>query len=264
MRLPLDIDLPMAVAVWRRNLTVYRRTWTLNILPNFFEPLLYLVGMGVGLGAYLGEDVGGMRYIAWIAPGLMAASAMNGATFETTYNIFVKMHFGRLYDAFLGTPAQIQDIVFGEILWAVTRGAIYGLAFMGVAAVVGPLTDAPVLVSPLAALLPVVFLLLAAMFASIGALFTSMVRSIDLYSWYYTLFMTPLFLFSGIFFPVDRFPGGEVLAWLNPLNQAVNVCRDLCHGTVGVDTAVSVVWMVALTALVTAAVPGRMRAKLTR
>ena len=104
----------MAVAVWRRNAAVYRHTWIKNILPNFFEPLLYLVGMGVGLGAYLQGELDGTSYITFIAPGLMAAAAMNGATFETTYNMFVKLHFGRLYDAFLCTPATLEDIAFGS------------------------------------------------------------------------------------------------------------------------------------------------------
>jgi lipooligosaccharide transport system permease protein len=264
MRLPGDIDLAMAFAVWRRNLTVYRRTWRMNILPNFFEPLLYLVGMGVGLGGYLGEEVGGMPYIAWLAPGLMASSAMNGATFETTYNIFVKMTFGRLYDAFLGTPAQIQDLVAGEVMWAVSRGLVYGLAFVAVAAVTGPLTGAVSLQSPWALLLPFAFVLIAALFAAFGALFTSLVRSIDLYSWYYTLFLTPLFLFSGIFFPVERFPYGAHIAFFTPLHHAVNVCRDLSHGTVAVDTGVSTVWMLVVAMVLLSFVPGRLRARLTR
>ena len=93
MRLPGDIDLRLAGAVWMRNLTVYRHTWWTNILPNFFEPLLYLIGMGIGLGFYVGEEMGGESYLVFIAPGLMAAAAMNGATFETTYNMFVKLFY---------------------------------------------------------------------------------------------------------------------------------------------------------------------------
>ena len=110
------VNLRLAWAVWMRNYTVYRRTWLMNILPNFFEPLLYLVGMGIGLGAYVNEGMTGASYIAFIAPGLMASAAMNGATFETTFNTFVKLHFGKLYDAYLGTPAEPEDIVAGEAL----------------------------------------------------------------------------------------------------------------------------------------------------
>lgn len=264
MKTPGDIDFRMALAVWQRNLTVYRRTWKMNILPNFFEPLLYLVGMGVGLGGYLGEEVGGMPYIAYIAPGLMASAAMNGATFETTYNVFIKMTFARLYDAFLGTPAQIQDLVAGEVLWAVSRGLLYGMAFLAVAAVAGPLTDASSLLSPWALLLPFAFTLIATLFAAFGILFTSMVRTIDLYSWYYTLFLTPLFLFSGIFFPVERFPLGAQIAWFTPLHHAVTLCRDLAHGTVDLGTLAATVWMVVVTCVLLAFVPSRLRARLTR
>ncbi|MCB9507460.1 MAG: ABC transporter permease [Myxococcales bacterium] len=263
MKLFGDIDLEMALAVWRRNLTVYRRTWKMNILPNFFEPVLYLVGMGVGLGSYLGEDVGGTAYVAFIAPGLMAASAMNGATFETTYNIFIKMNFARVYDAFLGTPAQVQDIAFGELLWATTRALLYGLAFLLVTAAL-TVAGLPILTSPWALGLPLVLALTGVLFAALGELFTSLVKTIDLYSYYYTLFMTPLFLFSGIFYPVDRFPHGAAIAWFTPLYHAVRACRALATGDVGVATAADVTWIAVVAALAFAVVPRRTRAMLIR
>ena len=263
MTLPGDIDLAMAVAVWRRNLTLYRRTWVMNILPNFFEPLLYLLGMGVGLGAYLGEDVGGMSYVAFIAPGLMAAAAMNGAVFETTYNMFIKMNFQRIYDAYLGTPAQIQDIVFGELLWATTRAAVYGCTFMFVVLALS-LGGLNIIVSPWAVLIPPTLLATGMMFGVIGAVFTSLVKTIDLYSYFYTLFLTPLFLFSGIFFPVSRFPGGDAVAWCTPLYHSVRVVRSLAHGTVDQTTLVSIVWIAVVTLLLYSIVPGRMRKLLAR
>lgn len=260
-RWPGDVDAAMALAVWRRNLTLYRRTWKLNILPNFFEPLLYLVGMGIGLGAYLGEEIGGASYVAFIAPGLMAAAAMNGATFETTYNVFVKMNFGRLYDAFLGTPAQVQDIAVGELLWATTRAAIYGLAFFVV--MVGlTLTGTTIVSSAWAALAPVAVIAIGAMFGLIGLVFTAHIRTIDLYSYFYTLFLTPLFLFSGIFFPVERFPGGEIVAWLTPLYHGVRLTRDLCSGAVGLETAVSAAWIVVVSVVLYVLVPPRLGRRL--
>ncbi len=263
MRLPGDHDPRLALAVWWRNATVYRRTWMKNILPNFFEPLLYLVGMGVGLGAYLGEDVGGMSYVGYIAPGLMAASAMNGATFETTYNVFVKMTFGRLYDAYLGTPAQIQDIAMGELLWGTTRGLLYGIAFWLVT--VG-LTFAglPIITSPWGIAIPVALAITGVLFSAIGELFTSWIETIDLYSYYYTLFLTPLFLFSGIFFPTDRFPYGDEIAWCTPLYHSVRVVRGLAHGVVDETTVISLVWMVVVSVVLYSFVPGRMRRRLMK
>lgn len=263
MRLPGDIDLAMALAVWRRNLTLYRRTWVMNILPNFFEPLLYLVGMGVGLGAYLGEDVGGVSYVAYIAPGLMAAAAMNGAVFETTYNMFIKMNFQRVYDAYLGTPAQIQDIAFGELMWATTRATVYGFTFMLVVAALS-FGGMNIFVSWWALLIPFALIATGTLFGAIGAVFTSLIKTIDLYSYFYTLFLTPLFLFSGIFFPVSRFPGGEEIAWCTPLYHAVRVVRSMAQGTVDGSTLASIAWILIATVLLYSIVPGRMRRLLAR
>lgn len=257
------VDLTMAIAVWRRNAAVYRRTWLLNIFPNFFEPVLYLVGMGLGLGAYLEGGMAGAAYIAFIGPGLMASAAMNGATFETTYNMFIKMHFQRLYDAFLSTPATLTDIALGELLWAMTRASFYGGGFL-VVLVAMTLLGYPVLTSPWALLLPLVILLTGALFALIGEAFTALVRSIDLYSYYYTLFITPLFLFSGIFFPVDRFPYGEAIAWMTPLYHAVRLSRGLAQGPLGVEHLVSAAWMVVACLGLMAVVPRLLRRQLAR
>ena len=220
IRLPGDIDLRLSIAVWMRNVTVYRHTWMTNLLPNFFEPLLYLLGMGVGLGFYMDRGIDGQDYMVFIAPGLLAGAAMNGASFETTYNMFVKMNFAKVYQAYLCTPVQLQDIAFGELLWAITRALIYGIAFLLI--LVGfTVAGYPILSGWMPFLLPFALALVGALFALIGQLFTSKVKVIDLYSYYYTLWLTPLFLFSGIFFPVDRFPHGETIAWATPLYHCV-------------------------------------------
>ena len=119
--------------------------------------------------------------------------------------MFVKMTFAKLYDAYLSTPAQIQDVAFGELMWATTRALIYGVAFLIVIAVMSA-AGYPLLTSPWALAMPLALALIGATFALIGELFTSIIEQIDLYSYYYTLWLTPLFLFSGIFFPVSRFP----------------------------------------------------------
>jgi lipooligosaccharide transport system permease protein len=264
MRIFGRIDPRIAAAVWLRNLTVYRHTWYKNLLPNFFEPLLYLVGMGAGLGAYVqGSALGGESYLAFIAPGLMTAAAMNGASFEVTYNMFVKMNFGRLYDAYLATPAEVEEIVLGELLWAITRALTYGLAFL---VVIGGLTlaGAPILTSPWAAALPLALALTGGVFALIGQLFTSRIREIELYSYYFTLFLTPLFLFSGIFFPVSRFPHGETVAWLTPLYHAVRLVRGLAQGPLRAEHAVDAAWLFALGALLLFLVPRVMRRRIIR
>jgi lipooligosaccharide transport system permease protein len=258
MRLPGDIELDYAMAVWWRNVTVYRRTWVKNILPNFFEPLLYLLGMGVGLGYYMGSGIEGEDYLAFIGPGLLASAAMNGAVFETTYNMFVKMYFAKLYDAFLCTPARIKDIAFGELMWAVTRSVIYGFGFFVV--LLGlTISGYPILKSGWSVLLIPASALIGMTFGLIGQLFTASIRNIDLYSYFYTLFVTPLFLFSGIFFPTSRFPYGDEVAFFTPLYHGVRLCRGLAAGNLGSEVLVSALWMVVVCAVLLAVVPGRLK-----
>ncbi len=261
MRLPGDIDLSLAAAVWRRNLSVYRHTWLYSILPNFFEPLLYLLGMGVGLGFYLREGLGGDDYLIFISPGLMASAAMNGASFETTYNMFVKMTFARLYDAYLCTPCQLQDIAFGELLWAVTRALIYGCAFLAI--LVGfNLFGVRILAGWGVLLVPIALCLVGAMFGLIGQLFTAFIKLIDLYAYFYTLWLTPLFLFSGIFFPVERFPAGAEIAWFTPLYHSVRLVRGLCRTEIGAPELVSLAWICAVSLALLWAVPKAMRRRM--
>ncbi len=221
------IDLLSAFRVWQRNLWVYRDRWFYGLLPNFFEPLFYLLGLGVGLGYYVtsgGEFAQG--YLAYIAPGLVAGSAMNGASFETTYNVFVKLHFGRLYDAMVTTRVNMEDVAVGEWLWAVTRSLIYGGIFLLITLFFDtPVTWRLVLALPALALV-------GWCFSAIGLAFTSVIHVIDVYSYYFTLFLTPSFLFSGIFFPVaERFPPALVwLAEVTPLYRSVRLVRGIVNG----------------------------------
>ncbi len=221
----MNLSLPHALAVWRRNASMYRRTWMLNLLPNFFEPVLYLLSIGIGVGAYI-TQMGGMSYAAFLAPGLVCVAAMNGASFEVTYNIFVRLNFEKQYDAMLTTPVQPDDVLFGEVLWAVTRAAIYGgcfflvLALFGLAPLPWSLLVLPVI--PLAGLL----------FASIGIAFSLHIPTIEVFSFYFTLFLTPLFLFSDVFFPLkERLSGAWLwLAEALPLLHPVRLARQVFAG----------------------------------
>jgi len=205
-----------AIPVWWRNFSMYRRTWKITILPNFFEPLLYLVSMGIGVGAYISE-MGGTSYLAFLAPGLVAVAAMNGASFEVTYNAFVRLNFEKTYESMLTTPIQPEDVLAGEVLWAVTRASIYGGAFLIVIAGWG-------LVTPLHALLALPLVPLAGLlFAALGIAFSLRIPTIELFSFYFTLFLTPLFLFSDVFFPLKErlspawYPVAEALPLLHPV-----------------------------------------------
>ncbi|TMK83978.1 MAG: ABC transporter permease [Actinobacteria bacterium] len=212
-----------------------------NIVPNFFEPFLYLLAMGLGLGAYLAR-IKGVRYIDFIAPGLVATAAMFGASFEVTFNCFVKMQFGKIYDAVMSTPLTIEDIGLGEMLWSTTRSLIYGTVFLAIASSFG------VVHSWWAVLTPVAVALTGMMFSAIGLSFTAVIPLIDYYTYYWTMFITPMFLFSGIFFPLDRMPNWvQVVAWFIPLHQAVDLMRALIlTGDIG-SAAAAAAWIVVVT-----------------
>ncbi|MEB2344215.1 MAG: ABC transporter permease [Deltaproteobacteria bacterium] len=213
-----------ALAVWWRNFSMYRRTWKMNLLPNFFEPLLYLLSIGIGVGAYVSQ-MGGVSYVEFLAPGLVAVAAMNGASFEVTYNAFVRMNFEKTYAAMLTTPIQPDDVLAGEVLWAVTRATIYGGCFLIVLAALG-LAPLPAALWALP-ILPLTGLL----FAATGIAFSLRIPTIEPLTFYFTIFLTPLFLFSDVFFPLrERLSGGwlwvaEALPLLHPVRLARHAFR---------------------------------------
>jgi len=253
------VSLRAALHVWQRNLSVYRKTWKLNVLPNFFEPVLYLVAMGIGIGGYIRDGIEGLSYLQFIAPGLVVSSAMNGATFETTYNVFVKMFFGKTYEAITAAPVNLEDVLVGELLWATSRATVYGGIFAMVVSGFG-------LVSPwkLPLLLPVV-VLTGWLFASIGLLYTSCIKVIDLYSFYFTLWLTPLFLFSGIFFPVTRLPEwAQALAWATPLFHCVSLSKDIVHERLSGTSLVHLGYVLVVAAACSEVAIRRMRARTYR
>jgi lipooligosaccharide transport system permease protein len=239
----VNVSARHALAVWHRNFAMYRRTWKLNILPNFFEPLLYLASIGIGVGAYV-ETMGGTSYAAFLAPGLIAVSAMNGASFEVTYNAFVRLHFEKTYESMLTTPVQPDDLLAGEVLWAVTRASIYGGCFYLAVLAVG-LAPLPYSLLSLA-VIPLTGLLFAAM----GFAFTLVIPTIDLFSFYFTLFLTPLFLFSDVFFPLEeRLSGGWLaLAEVLPLLHPVRLFRAAFRGEAAWILLWDVAYMLALSA----------------
>lgn len=247
-------SLQAASAVWMRNFILYKRRWHLSILPNFFEPFLYLLGMGIGLGFYMKEGIAGSAYLAYIGPGLIAASAMNGASFECTWNVFVRMHRQKIYNAYIAAPALIGDVALGEALWAITRAFLYGFVFFLIV-LSFTLMGFPIVTSKLAILAPLPIVLTGAVFTAIGMCFTALITVMDYYSYYFTLFLTPLFLFSGIFYPVDRFPLGAQIAWYTPLYHCVRLCRGIFQGPFTPECIVSALWLIVVTALLLALMP---------
>jgi lipooligosaccharide transport system permease protein len=214
--------------VWRRNLIVYRRIWKVNFLPPILEPLFYLLAFGVGLGSFI-ESVSYRgqvtTYLEFIAPSLLAINMMYNAFFENTYASFVRMYYQKTFDAMLATPLSLEEVITGEIIWGATKSVIATGLMLAVVSLFG-------LVSfPLGLLILPVSFLGGIAFGSVGMFFTGLVASIDLFNLPIFLFITPMFLFSGTFFPVDNLPAwAQILTVLFPLTHLVTLTRDLCLG----------------------------------
>ena len=237
--------LSRARASWRlvdRNFRAYLRGW-LYFLTGFLEPVLYLFSIGVGVGQLIesfefnGETV---AYAAFVAPGMLAASAMNGAILDSTFNIFFKLKFEKLYDSILATPMRVGDIARGEITWALLRGGLYSAGFLGVMLAMGLVESWwAVLALPAA-------LLIGYAFAAVGMALTTFMRSWQDFE-FIQLAIMPMFLFSATFFPVTAFEGP--LRWVveaTPLYRGVVLCRELTTGAISWDSAVSVVYLAAM------------------
>ena len=225
------------VTVWYRDAKVWTKFYKASILGNMGEPLLYLLAMGWGLGRMVGT-VNGIPYIQFLAPGLICSTAMYAATFECTFGSFTRMTRQNTYDAIMATPVSLEDIVAGEILWGATKGLLSGTAMLLVMALFGLVTS---FWSVLA--LGLVFLI-AFLFASLSMLVTARAPSYDFFSYYFTLAIAPMFLFSGIFFPVTNLPGwAQTFAWFLPLTHGVSASRALFAGEVSWIIAGDLIWL---------------------
>jgi lipooligosaccharide transport system permease protein len=234
--------------VWQREVSVYKYIYKTTIVSNLFDPLIYLLALGFGLGAYV-TKIAGLPYIQFIAPGLISSSIMTAAAFETTYNTFARIHFDRVYEAMMATPVTVQDIVVGEMAWAMTRSTLYASVMLVVVASLG------LVQSWLALLVPLMGALGGLMFAILGLTYTSFLKSIDQVNMFFTLFITPLFLFSGVFYPLDALPEAvRQIAFLSPLYHIVSIIRPLVLGTAGMDAVFHLVW-IAVFIVIFAAVP---------
>jgi lipooligosaccharide transport system permease protein len=226
---PVRVGTGRSRGVLERNAVNMRRGW-LVVLSGFFEPLFYLLSIGVGLGALVGSvHVGGhlVPYRTFVAPAMLATSAMNAAIAETTFNVFHKLRFSKLYTAVLNTPVAPGDIAVGEISWSVVRGGLYSATFLVVMAALGLVGSWWALLALPAALL------LGGAFAAVGMALTTFMRSWTDFE-YVTLVQLPLFLFSATFYPLSTYPGPvQLVVRLTPLYQGVALLRGLVTGDVG-------------------------------
>lgn len=202
----------------------------LVIFSGFFEPVLYLAAFGFGIGQLIGNVTDGagnpVTYAAFIAPALLATSAMNGAIYDSTWNVFFKMHFGKVYQMMLSSSLGPLDVALGEISWALLRGVVYSIGFLAIVTPLGLITDAWGLLAIPAATL------IAFGFASFGMALTSYMKSFQQMQWI-NFFLLPMFLFSGTFFPISVYPQWvQVIVQALPLWQGVELVRSLTLGIV--------------------------------
>lgn len=235
-----------AQVLMERSLRVNRRSW-LIIFSGFFEPLFYLLSFGVGLGKLVGDVVGAdgrpITYAAFIAPALLASSAMNGAVYDSTMNVFFKLKFAKLYDGMLATSLGPLDVALGEIGWALSRGTLYAIGFVIVMLAMGLLT------SWWALLLVPAAVLIAFGFGAIGMGITTYMKSwqhLDLVN----LAILPMFLFSGTFFSLDAYPTPiRILVECLPLHHGVALLRGLSIGVLDLSMIGHVAYFLVMIAL---------------
>jgi lipooligosaccharide transport system permease protein len=229
------------MTVWMRNLTVYRSIWKVVFLPPLLEPLFYLVAFGIGLSVlvgsvhYHGLDV---SYMAFIAPALLAINIMHNSFFENTYASFVRMYYQKTFDAMMATPLTLEEIMAAEIIWGATKSVVATAIMQGVISLFG-LIQYPegLLILPLAFVGGIAF-------GSIGLFFTSMIRRIETFNLPIFLFITPMFLFSGTFFPLENLPfWAQRFATVFPLTHLVNLTRSLSFGLMATDLLWSLAYL---------------------
>jgi len=247
------LQIKRAFRVWQRHAKVYTKLYLSSIALNFVEPVLYLAALGLGLGAYV-KEIKGMPYINFIAPGIIASSAMFAATYECSYGTFVRMTFQKTFDAILATPVNVDDLIAAEMMWGASKSVLYGAIIMAVISAFG-LVDSPLVI----VVIPLLFIS-GLIFAEISLVFVAIVPGIDSFNYFYTLLMTPMFLFSGIFFPVDTLPPVvSKIAFFTPLYHLVNICRGFSSGKLFASLP-DVAWLV-IVALILGPYPFRLMRK---
>jgi lipooligosaccharide transport system permease protein len=243
-----------------RTWLITRHTW-LIIVSGFFEPLFYLLSIGIGIGALVGTvTVDGqlLDYTVFVAPGLLASSAMNGAVYDSTFNIFFKLKYAKTYDAILSTPMSAADTAAGEITWALLRGMFYSAAFLLVMLALG------LVASPWALLALPACLLIGFAFAAVGMAATTYMRGWQDFS-FVNLAVMPMFLFATTFYPLSTYP--EPLQWVvacTPLYHAVELVRGLTIGLVDASLVVHVVYLAVMGLLGLRVAAGRLEKLLLR
>jgi lipooligosaccharide transport system permease protein len=243
-------------AVWWRHVRVYSSSLFSNGIPPFLEPLIFLVGIGLGLGRYI-VSMDGLPYIQFLAVGLVLTSAMYTASFENTFATFVRLEFDKVYDGMQAASLTAENLMWGELLFTATKGAFFAGAVLVMLSVFGLVTTPWMLVG-----VPLGFLT-AALFGAIAMLVTSAVTNINHFNFYFTLFISPLFFFSGVVFPLSQLP--ENIRWVAmflPLTHPVELLRTAAGGHTVFGPVINLVYLGVVIPVVGTLAVKRMRRRL--
>ncbi len=236
--------LDMALRVWRRHVRILLRHWRSAMLPPLLDPFFFFIAFGLGLGAYV-ASIDGVSYREFLAPGLLASTTMWSASFEMTYAFYWRMTDSGVHDNIVSTPVEPEDVVAGELLWAGTCAIVYGAGFLLVIAALGFVS------SPWAVVLPAFLFVGGITFGALAMLFSVLVSRIEYFTFYFTLAVSPLFLFGGIFFPTSALPQwAQILGWFTPTLHLADISRALTAGPPTVDVLLDVVWLAVVAAAV--------------
>ena len=209
-------------SVWYRHMRVYTQNIFSNGLPPFLEPLIFLAGVGLGLGSFVGE-MEGLPYITFLGTGLMVTTAMYTSAFECSFGTFVRMEFEKIYDGMLAAPLTCNNLIVGEMLWAGSKGFFFSFAVLCI------LFAFKIIALPYGLLAPFVGFATGVVFACLSLLVTSFVKNINHFNFYFSGLLSPMFFFSGVVFPVDKLPIYiQPLAEIVPLTHCVRLSRAVC------------------------------------
>ena len=243
----IQVSLPSRASriksVWLRHFHVYTKNIFSNGIPPFLEPLFFLVGIGLGLGKYIGL-IEGTPFLQFLAAGLVIPSAMFTAAFECTFGTFIRLEFDNIYQGMLSASITVNDLLVGEMLFSATKGLFYSAAVLLMVALFG------LIPSPMAVLAPIAGFFTGFMFAALSLYITSYVTNINHFNFYFTGLLTPMFFFSGIIFPLSNLPKYlQAIAWCFPLTHSVNIVRAFCFNQFSMTLFQDVLYMVVFTGL---------------
>lgn len=231
------------IRVWQRNARVWRKYMLSSLVGNLGQPFLFLLAMGYGLGRDI-PDLSGLTYLQFIAPGLTASAVMYSAAFETTYGSYTRLSTQNTFQAILMTPVSLEGVAYGEIAWGASKGLLSGVIMLAALPLFGVWPSAWTIM-----LLPLLFIT-GMLFSAWGLIMSALAGTYDFFNYFISLVITPLFLFSGIFFPLDSLPPAtqKILLWL-PLTPVVSMSRQLCYGRVSWPMLISGAFILLLTLL---------------